>query len=51
MVGLTVGVLFLSSMEFKMFWLALMLVTLYRNAVAAEEVEAQARRASEAAVP
>ena len=50
-VGLAVGVLFLSSLEFKMFWLALMLVTLYRNVVAAEEVEAQARRASEAAVP
>ena len=48
MVGLTVGVLFLSSMEFKMFWLALMLVSLYRNVVAAEEVAARARRAAQA---
>jgi O-antigen ligase len=40
MVGLVVGVFFLSSMEFKMFWLALMLVALYRNVVTAEEMEA-----------
>jgi hypothetical protein len=39
-VGLVVGVFFLSSIEFKMFWLALMLVCLYRNVVAAEELEA-----------
>ena len=50
MVGLTVGVFFLSSMEFKMFWLALMLVSLYRNVVAAEELAAAraAPRPSEA---
>jgi O-antigen ligase len=40
MVGLVVGVFFLSSMEFKMFWLALMLVALYRNVVTAEEMAA-----------
>lgn len=38
-VGLTVGVFFLSSMEFKMFWLVLMLVALYRNAARAAEAE------------
>ena len=48
MVGLTVGVFFLSSMEFKMFWLALMLVSLYRNVVVAEDVAARARRAKQA---
>ena len=40
MVGLVVGVFFLSSMEFKMFWLALMLVALYRNLATAEEMTA-----------
>ncbi len=40
MVGLVVGVFFLSSMEFKMFWLALMLVALYRNLATAEEMAA-----------
>ena len=49
--GLVVGVFFLSSLEFKMFWLALMLVTLYRNVVTAEEVAAQARRATAPAEP
>lgn len=39
-VGLTIGLFFLSSMEFKMFWLVLILVSLYRNAALAEEAEA-----------
>lgn len=38
-VGLTVGVFLLSSLEFKMFWLVLMLVALYRNAARDEETE------------
>jgi O-antigen ligase len=50
MVGLMVGVFFLSSMEFKMFWLALMLVSLYRNVATAEQLAAAraAPRAPEA---
>ena len=39
MVGLTIGVFFLSSMEFKMFWLVLTLVSLYRNVALAESRE------------
>lgn len=39
-VGLAVGVLFLSSMEFKMFWLVLIVVSLYRNAALVDEAEA-----------
>lgn len=39
MVGLTIGVFFLSSMEFKMFWLVLTLVSLYRNVALAERQE------------
>jgi O-antigen ligase len=42
-VGLTIGLFFLSSMEFKMFWLVLMLVSLYRNAALAEEAESRHR--------
>lgn len=37
LVGLVVGVFFLSSMEFKMFWLVPTLISLYRNAVLAEQ--------------
>ena len=33
LVGLVFGVFFLSSMEFKIFWLVLMMVSLYRNAM------------------
>ncbi len=52
MVGLVVGVFFLSSMEFKMFWLALMLVALYRNVASAEELAAAAAgRAAEKTAP
>jgi O-antigen ligase len=39
--GLTVGVFFLSSMEFKMFWLVPTLISLYRNAVLAEQAAAE----------
>ncbi len=42
-VGLTVGVFFLSSLEFKMFWLVMMLVSLYWSAVRVEESEAEER--------
>ena len=52
MVGLLVGLFFLSSLEFKMFWLACMLVSLYRNVVTAESLAAaRTRRASDAAEP
>jgi hypothetical protein len=45
-VGLIVGLFFLSSLEFKMFWLACTLVSLYRNVVTREEMAAtQDRRA------
>ena len=50
MVGLVVGVFFLSSMEFKMFWLALMLVSLYRNVALAEELAAAPERTAVDAV-
>lgn len=39
--GLIVGVFFLSSMEFKMFWLVPTLILLYRNAVLAEQAVAE----------
>jgi O-antigen ligase len=52
MVGLIVGLFFLSSLEFKMFWLACMLVSLYRNVVTAEEnVAQQTSPASDVAEP
>ena len=41
LIGLVVGVLLLSSMEFKMFWLVPTLISLYRNAVLAEQAAAQ----------
>jgi O-antigen ligase len=41
LVGLTVGVFFLSSMEFKMFWLVPILISLYRNTVLAELAAAE----------
>jgi O-antigen ligase len=41
LMGLVVGVLFLSSMEFKMFWLVPTLISLYRNAVLAEQAAAK----------
>ena len=44
MMGLIVGLFFLSSLEFKMFWLACMLVSLYRNVVTAEELAARKTR-------
>jgi len=37
LVGLCVGVFFLSSMEFKFFWMVLIVIALNRNVVAAEE--------------
>lgn len=37
--GLTVGVFFLSSLEFKMFWIVLTLVSLYRNVALAEQAD------------
>jgi O-antigen ligase len=40
LVGLTIGVFFLSSMEFKMFWLVFTLISLYRNAFLAEQAAA-----------
>jgi O-antigen ligase len=43
LVGLVVGVFFLSSMEFKMFWLVPMLTCLYRNAVLAEQAAVDER--------
>ena len=43
LVGLTVGVFFLSSMEFKMFWLVLTLISLYRNTILAERAAAEER--------
>ncbi len=49
MVGLVVGVFFLSSMEFKMFWLALMIVAVYGNVVAAEAAALGDRRTSDVA--
>jgi len=39
LVGLCVGVFFLSSMEFKFFWMVLIVIALNRNVVAAEERE------------
>ena len=52
MMGLIVGLFFLSSLEFKMFWLACMLVSLYRNVVTAEELAArQDERVSDEAEP
>jgi O-antigen ligase len=44
-VGLTLGVFFLSSMEFKMFWLVMILVALYHNASLAERADAHHRGA------
>lgn len=46
-VGLVVGMLFLSSMEFKVFWWVLALVALYRNVVLAEEAERSADSVTE----
>jgi O-antigen ligase len=49
--GLIIGVFFLSSMEFKMFWLALMLVALYRNVATAEEIAARSARRTSSTTP
>lgn len=49
--GLIVGLFFLSSLEFKMFWLACMLVSLYRNVVTAEALAAAQDQRVEAAEP
>jgi O-antigen ligase len=43
LVGLTFGVLFLSSMEFKIFWLVLLMIALYGN-VARKETDAEESR-------
>jgi hypothetical protein len=43
LVGLTFGVLFLSSMEFKIFWLVLLMIALYGNVARAEAAAAAAR--------
>jgi O-antigen ligase len=52
MVGLLVGLFFLSSLEFKMFWLACMLVSIYQNVATAEEAApTQNRRAADVAEP
>ncbi len=40
-VGLIFGVVFLSSMEFKFFWMLLIMIALYRNLAAAEAAEAE----------
>ena len=37
LVGLCVGVFFLSSMEFKFFWMVLIMIAMTRNVVEAEE--------------
>jgi O-antigen ligase len=47
--GLAVGVIFLSSMEFKIFWFVLTLVSLYRNVVLAEEADARSGSVAEGA--
>jgi O-antigen ligase len=41
LVGLCVGVFFLSSMEFKFFWMVLIVIALNRNVVAAEDRQRQ----------
>jgi O-antigen ligase len=49
MTGLIVGMFFLSSLEFKMFWLACMLVSLYWNVATADaEQPVHTRRAPDA---
>jgi hypothetical protein len=42
LVGLTFGVVFLSSMEFKIFWMVLLLINLYRNSSAVDTGPARA---------
>jgi O-antigen ligase len=44
LVGLMFGVLFLSSMEFKIFWLVLLMIALYGNVARAEAATAVAQK-------